>query len=107
VVEVEWDLGIQAVAVLLGMSLAFGVFTQAVFWNHAPRWLWLAASVVMFAIGILVSEGLFGWADVEELQPNIDGLSLDEVAVTFLVAVIVVLVARAFEWRRGHRPSAV
>jgi hypothetical protein len=106
VVAVEWDLGLQGVAVLLVMSLAFGAFTQAVFWNHATRWLWLAVSALMFGIGLFVSEGLFGWATEEELQPNIEGLSFDEVAVTFLVGIVVVLVARAFEWRRSHRPGA-
>jgi Na+/proline symporter len=101
---VEWDLGLQGVAVLAVMSLAFGVFTQAVFWGHATRWLWLAASAMMFVIGLVVSEVWFGWATEEELQPNIDGLSLDEVLVTFLVGIVVVLVARAFVWRRDHRP---
>jgi hypothetical protein len=37
VVAVEWDLGLQGVAILLVMSLAFGVFTQVMFWNHAAR----------------------------------------------------------------------
>jgi hypothetical protein len=87
------------------MSLAFGLFTQVVFWNHATRWLWLAATAVMFVIGLFVSEGLFGWATEEDLQPNIEGLSLDEVLVTFLVGIFVVLVARADVWRREHRPG--
>jgi len=103
---VEWDLGLQGLGVLLVMSVAFGVFTQAVFWGHATRWLWLAASALMFVVGLLVSEGLFGWATEEDLQPNIDGLSFDEVVVSFLVAAVVVLVARAFVWRRSHRPGA-
>jgi hypothetical protein len=59
----------------------------------------------MFLIGLIVSEGLFGWATEEELQPNMDGLSFDEVLVTFLVGIVVVLVARAFVWRRSHRPG--
>jgi hypothetical protein len=42
-----------------------------------------------------------------DLQPNIDGLSLDEVIVTLLVGVIVVLVARAVVWRRDQRAHAV
>ncbi len=101
----EWDLGLQGIAVLLGMSVVFGVFTQLVFWGHATRWLWVAASAVMFAIGLFVSEGLFGWATGADLQPNIDGLSFDEVLLTFLVAGVGLLVARAFVWRRGHRPT--
>ena len=102
----EWDLGLQGLGVLLVMSVAFGVFTQVVFWGHATRWLWLAASALMFVVGLVVSEGLFGWATEEDLQPNIDGLSFDEVVVAFLVAAVVVLVARAFVWRRSKRPAA-
>ena len=102
----EWDLGLQGIGVLLVMSVAFGVLTQLVFWGHATRWLWLATSALMFAIGLFVSEGLFGWATEVELQPNIDGLSFDEVLLSFLVGGVVVLVARAFVWRRGHRPGA-
>jgi hypothetical protein len=99
-------MGLQGLGVLLAMSVAFGVFTQAVFWGHATRWLWLAAAALMFAIGLFVSEGLFGWATGADLQPNIDGLSFDEVAVTFLVAMVVVLVARGLTWRRSHhRPG--
>ena len=102
----EWDLGLQGLGVLLVMSVAFGVFTQVVFWGHATRWLWLAASALMFVVGLFVSEGLFGWATEEDLQPNIDGLSFDEVVVTLLVAAVAVLVARALVWRRSHRPGA-
>ncbi len=103
----QWDLGLQGVGALAVMSLAFGVFTQIVFWGQATRWLWLATSALMFVIGVLVSEGLFGWATQEELQPNIDGLSFDEVVVTFLVAVVIVLGARAIAWRGSHRPGAI
>ena len=52
----------------------------------------------------MISEGLFGWATAEELQSNIDGLSFDEVVVTFRAGLVVVLAARAFVWRRSHRP---
>jgi Na+/proline symporter len=99
-----WDLGLQGVAVLALMSLAFGVFTQVVFWNHATRWLWLAAAAIMFVVGVLISEVWFGWATEADLQPNIGGLSLDETLLGFAIGIVVVLVARAFVWRRDHRP---
>jgi hypothetical protein len=107
VIAMQWDLGVQGIAVLLVMSVALGLFAQAVFWGHTTRWLWLGCSALMFVVGLLVSEGLFGWATQEELQPNIDGLSFDEVLMAFLVGVVVVLVARAFVWRRSHRPRVV
>lgn len=103
----EWDLGLQGLGVLLVMSVVFGVFTQLVFWGHATRWLGTLAGALMFVVGLLVSEGLFGWATGVDLQPNIDGLSFDGVLLSFLVAGFVVLVARAVVWRRSHGPRAV
>jgi hypothetical protein len=100
---VEWDLGLWGVAVLALMSVAFGVLTQLVFWGHATRWLWLAASVVAFAIGLVVSEVWFGWAAEEDLQPNIDGLSFDEVLLAFVLAFVGVLLVRGVVWWRDRR----
>ena len=91
---VQWDLGIQGVAVLILMSLIFGAFTQAVFWGRASRWLWLVASAAFFVMGLFISEVWFGWATEEELQPNIDGLSFDEVMLGFVIGIPIVLVAR-------------
>jgi hypothetical protein len=100
---VEWDLGLWGVVVLAVMAVVFGVLTQMVFWGHAPRWLWLAASAVGFVIGLVASEVWFGWATEEDLQPNIDGLSFDEVLLALVLAFVVVLVARAGLWWRERR----
>jgi hypothetical protein len=99
---VAWDLGLQGIGVLALMSLAFGVFTHVVFLGVAGRWLWLVATAVAFAVGVFVSEVWFGWATEAELQPNIDGLSFDEVLLGFLVGGLVVLVARATFTRRNR-----
>jgi hypothetical protein len=101
----EFDLGPQGIGILLVMSVALGVFIHVVFRGHATRWLWLAASAAMFVIGLVVSEVVFGWATGEDLQPNIDGLSFDEVMITFVVAGVVALVARAFVWSRTRRST--
>jgi hypothetical protein len=102
----EWDLGLQGIGILLVMSVAFGILTQVVFWGHATRWLWLAASAVMFVIGLVVSEGLFGWATEEELQPNIDGLSFDEVLLMGLVPGVLTVLVTRYVTRRTRRHSA-
>ena len=98
----QWDLGLQGIGVLALMSLAFGVFTQVVFWGIASRWLWLVASAASFVLGLFISEVWFGWATEEELQPNIDGLSFDEVLLGFLIGIPVVLGAR-YLTGRSHR----
>jgi hypothetical protein len=106
VIPVEWDLGPQGLVVLALMSLAFGVLTQIVFWGMASRWLWLAASAAAFLGGLFISEVIYGWATEEELQPNIDGLSFDEVLIGYGIGIALVLVARYLAARRHrHAPA--
>jgi hypothetical protein len=101
----QWDLGLEGLGVLLAMSLAFGVFAQVVFWT-ATRWVWLVASATFLLLGLLISEVWFGWATEAELQPNIDGLSFDEVLLGWLIGVPVVLGARYLTWRGRHATAA-
>lgn len=90
----QWDLGFQGAAVLIVMSLAFGVIAQMLFWSRSTAWVWLVASAAFFVAGVLISEVWFGWATGVELQPNIDGLSFDEVLIGFLVGIPIMIVAR-------------
>jgi uncharacterized membrane protein YhhN len=75
----QWDLGLQGVALLVGMSLAFGALAQLIAGRRTTRWMWVIGAGTYFVAGLLTSEAWFGWATEEELQPNIDGLSFDEV----------------------------
>lgn len=101
----QWDLGPQAVGLLIVMSLGFGVFAQLMFWSRATWWVWLLASAAFFVAGLFISEVWFGWATEAELQPNIDGLSFDEVLLGYVVGVAVVLVTWYLTRRSGlHRP---
>ena len=102
----QWNLGLQAVGVLVGMSLLFGIFAQAVFWSRATRWVWLVATATFFVAGALISEWWFGWATAEELQPNIDGLSFDETLIGLLLALPVLWVVRALLGRRTSHGRA-
>ncbi len=98
----QWDLGIQGMALLAVTSLGFGVLGGLLVGPGTARRLWTLAitTVACFGIGMLTSEVLFGWASEEELQPNIDGLSRDEVLLSsVLTTATVVVVVRHF----GHR----
>lgn len=101
-----WDLGPQALLVLVVMSVGFGIITQAILWNTGVRLAWLIGMLAFFVIGILVSEALFGWATVEELQPNIDGLSFDEVLIAFLLSTLIVVGVRFLLVRGRHHGTA-
>jgi hypothetical protein len=99
---VQWDLGLQGLAVLAVMSLAFGAFTQVVFLGRGVWWVGLAAAALSFVAGLFISEVWFGWATAEELQPNIDGLSFDEVLIGYLIGGVIVLVVRYLTRDRTH-----
>jgi hypothetical protein len=93
----QWDLGLQGLAVLGAMSLGFGVVAALLVGKGLARRLWAAAITIVacFGVGVLTSEWLFGWATEEELQPNVDGLSRDEALLScVLTTALVVLVMR-------------
>jgi hypothetical protein len=106
---VEWDLGLQGVALLLGMSFGFGVLAWLVAGRAAgtTRWLWLIAAGAFLVGGLVASEVWFGWATEEELQPNVDGLSFDEALLFGLLAGTagVILTRVVTRRRRRHEPG--
>jgi MFS family permease len=100
----EWDLGLQGIGVLALMSLAFGVVAQLVASRGSTRWIGLIAAAAYFVGGLFISEVWFGWATEEDLQPNIDGLSFDEVLLIGLVPGIAAVLVTRYVTRRhsGH-----
>jgi hypothetical protein len=101
----QWDLGLQGQGLLIAMSLGFGVIAQLMVGRATPRWLWLIAAAGYFVGGLFISEVWFGWATQEELQPNIDGLSFDEVLLLGLVPGIVTVLVTRYVTRRVRRHS--
>lgn len=101
----EWDLGLRGLGLLALMSLGFGVIAQLVTWRVTTHWLWLIASVTYFLSGLFISEVWFGWATEEDLQPNIDGLSFDEVLLIGLLPGIAVMFASWYLTQRSRRRS--
>jgi len=102
----HWDLGANGLLYLAAMSIVFGLIAQLLSWRAGPKWLWAAVTVVYFGVGLLVSEVWFGWATEEDLQPNIDGLSRDEVLLIGLVPVAAAVVLTRWMARR-HAHQAV
>jgi len=101
----QWDLGIQGLAVLAAMSLGFGVVAGLFVGGGFSRRGWAAVitAVACFGAGLLTSEVWFGWATEEELQPNIDGLSRDEVLLSSVLTTVVVVVVMRWVSRRARR----
>ena len=99
----DWDLGIRGLGTLLLMAAAFAVIAQVAMWP-VSRWIWLIAGGTYFALGLFVSEVWFGWATEEDLQPNVDGLSYDEVLLIATGLSILVMGAVWFATRH-HWPG--
>jgi hypothetical protein len=97
----RWDLGPEGLALLLAISFCFGVFAQLVA-GRATRWMWLIATALYFVGGVFISEVWFGWATQAELQPNIGGLSFDEVLLGLIPGIAAVFGTRYLA-RRGGR----
>lgn len=102
----DWDLGMKGLLYLGAMSIGFGLLAQLLSGRVAPKWLWALVSAVYFGVGILVSEFWFGDATEEELQPNIDGLSRDEVLGVGLIPVAIAVVATHL-WARRRRHDVI
>lgn len=69
------------------------------------RWLGAIAAAAFFISGLFTSEVWFGWATEEDLQPNIDGLSFDEVLLVGLLTGVVSVLATWYVTRRSGRHS--
>ncbi|MHC6593717.1 hypothetical protein [Arthrobacter sp. C152] len=103
----HWDLGFWGLALLALMSLVFGLLFHFIVGFKVMRWVWVMAAAAYFLAGVLVSEVWFGWATAEDLQPNIDGLSFDEVNLVTLAGLIVaVFLRQSTKKRRAAAASA-
>ena len=100
----QWDLGVQGLLLLGAISLGFGVVAGLSVGNGWAYRLWGLAltAIACFGVGLLTSEWLFGWATEEDLQPNIDGLSRDEVLLSSLLTTTVVVLVMRYLARRSH-----
>lgn len=103
----QWDLGLQGLGVLVAMSLGFGVIAQVFFGRTTTRWLWAIVSTAHFLGGLFISEVWYGWATEEDLQPNIDGLSFDEVLLIGLVPVVAAVLVSMYVAQRRRRVISV
>jgi hypothetical protein len=88
-----WDLGASGLGLLIAMALAFAVTVQLLAGRGTGTRLAVLGGLTYLVAGVLVSEGWFGWATGAELQPNIDGLSVDEVLLFATIAATVVVAA--------------
>lgn len=100
----QWDLGLWGATVLGAVSLGFGVLAGLVAGGDPVRRVRVAAvtAVACFGAGLLTSEWLFGWATEAELQPNVDGLSRDEVLLSSVVTTALVVAAARVSARRAR-----
>ena len=103
----EWDLGLQGLAMLGAMSLGFGLLAGLLVGKDVSRfWATTIATSACFGVGWFTSEVLFGWATEAELQPNIDGLSRDEVLLSSVFTTALVVLVMRYLARRSREPQS-
>ena len=104
----QWDLGVMGLSLLGAVALGFGVVAGLLVGKGWMRRLWATAitTVACFGVGLLTSEGLFGWATEEELQPNVDGLSRDEVLLSSLMSTTMVVLVMRYLAHRAQEPTS-
>ena len=96
----NYDLGLQGLALLIIPALIFGLVAQLIVWRSATHWMWLIGAVAWFVGGLFASEVLFGTETTEEnLQPLIDGLLWDEALIGGFVTGIAAVVVAWFATR--------
>ena len=96
----DYDLGLQGLALLIIPALAFGLVAQLIVWRSATHWMWLIGAIAWFAGGLFASEVLFGAETTEaNLQPLIDGLLWDEALIGGFVTGVVAVVITWFATR--------
>ena len=99
----NYDLGLQGLALLIIPALAFGLVAQLIVWKSATHWMWLIGAIAWFLGGLFASEVLYGSEVTEQnLQPLIDGLLWDEALIGGLVTGVVAVVITWFATGR-HR----
>ena len=99
----QLEIGAAGLGLLACIAVIFGLGAQAVL-GLETRWLWLIGAVAWFAGGFFASEVVWGTMTVDEIQPIIDGLALDESLLGGVVAGFpAVLVARRMGSRRRIR----
>lgn len=96
----NYDLGLQGLALLIIPAVLFGLVAQLVVWRSATHWMWLIGAVAWFVGGLFASEVLYGAETTEaNLQPLIDGLLWDEALIGGLVTGLIAVVVTWFATR--------
>ena len=98
----QFDLGLTGFGILLVISVGFGLAAQLVV-SGGYRWMWLVAAVGWFVGGLFASEVIWGKMTVDEIQPIIDGLALDESLLGGLIAGVLVVIATRLATGRASR----
>ena len=88
------DLALEGFALLFMFSMIFGGAAHVLLARSSTRWMWLIGALAFGIGGFVMSEAVFGTATVDDVQPLIGGLAVDESMLGGLaVGIPVVLVA--------------
>ncbi len=72
------DLALDGFALIFMFSMIFGGAAHLALAGSSTRWMWLIAAAAFMVGGLVASEVFFATATVEDVQPFIGGLAVDE-----------------------------
>lgn len=100
----QFEIGIGGLGLLAAISVLFGVIAQLVF-IRGTRWLWVIGAIAWFIGGLFASEVIWGTLTIDEIQPIIDGLAVDESLLGGLIAGLAAVFATRFLTRGRPVPG--
>ena len=96
----NFNLALEGFALLFMFSVIFGSLAHVLLARSSTPWMWLIGSAAFFVGGLIASEIVWGTATIDEVQPIIGGLAVDESMLGgLLLGVPVVLVS----WYLGRQ----
>jgi hypothetical protein len=103
----RFELALEGAALIFMFSVIFGGAAHLLLARSSTHWMWLIGAAAFAIGGLFVSEVLFGNATVDDVQPFIGGLAVDESLLGGLVVGIPVVLAAWYAVRRGRvqRPA--
>jgi hypothetical protein len=104
-----FGIGLTGLGLLLAIAFIFGIAVQLVLGPRiGSRWLWLIAATGWFVGGLFASEVVWGGLTVDEIQPIIDGLALDESLLGGLIGGVIAVIATLLVTRNrpSHEPTS-
>lgn len=102
----NFNLALEGFALLFMFSVIFGGLAHVLLARSSTPWMWPIGAVAFFVGGLIASEIVWGTATVDEVQPIIGGLAVDESMLGGLLLGVPVVLVSWYLGRQNRRHRA-